>query len=185
MDFNVAEPLRIINQSKADECTSCALASIAEDILKLPVDPNYIYSNSSDGSFGITPEVALNAVINKGVEMEGTSTPVYPFTDYKSSLPWIFRFDSIIRMMKKNNRSFFCGIYWQSEWDSSSDGIMTAKTQGLNWFPHAIKIYGIITINGIIYLKVQNSLGDSKGDHGIWYMPREVATKLTFAYQLL
>lgn len=185
MNFDVAEPLRIHNQAKPDECTSCALAAIAEDVLKLPVEPSYIYNNSSDGQFGIIPEQAVKAVINRGVLMEGVTTPVYPFVGWKNPLPWVFRFDSIIRLMKKNNRSIFCGLYWQPEWDTASDGIMTAETQDLKWFPHAVKIFGVTTINGIMYLKVQNSVGTDKGDLGIWYMPREVASKLTFAYQLL
>lgn len=184
MDFVVCSPLRIQNQAKPDECTSCALSAIAEDTLKQPVDPAYIYANSTDGTFGVTPTVALDAVIGKGVIIEGNSSSVkYPFTGSRSALPWAFRFDSIVRMLKRNNCSFFCGMEWQDNWSSSTTGIMEMPPQWLTWFNHAFKIFGVKEINGIMYLMVQNSMGTSRGDGGIWYMPREIANKLDFAYQ--
>lgn len=185
MDFEVVKPLRILTQSKPDECTSCALASIAEDVVKAPVDPLYIYGNSADGQFGITPNMAVSGVLSKGVLLEGVNIPVFPFKTERCSLPWIFQFDSIIRMMRRNNRSVFAGCYWQSEWDVATDGVMKVPAQWNTWFAHAFKIFGVKQINGIMYLMVQNSFGSQKGDGGIWYMPREIASRLNFAIQLL
>lgn len=185
MNFEVAAPLRIQTQTIADECTSCALAAIAEDVLKVPVDPNFIYQNSSDGQFGITADQAISAVLNKGVVPLGETQVVFPFKNSTWAWPWIFRFDSIISLMQKNQRSVFAGIYWQDEWFNIPGGVMTVPSEWTTYFAHAFKIFGAAEINGKIYLKVQNSLGPDKGDHGIWYMPKEVATKLNFAYQLL
>lgn len=94
------------------------------------------------------------------------------------------RFDSIRWALWQNRqfkRSIFAGIFWQPEWTNAPGGICEAPLNNLRTYPHAIKIFGQKTINGKIYLKVQNSWGTSVGDNGIYYLSREATKMLIFA----
>lgn len=181
-DFTVCEPLEIKNQDKVDECTSCALAAIAEDKLNVLVDDDYIYENSQHDDFGIKPSIAVQAVIEKGVRTK-TGSIFHPFAKAKKVWGWSL-FNRCREIMFDEKLSLFCGIYWQPEWTFVTDGIVFPVETWMKTMPHAFKVYGQKRINGILYLKVQNSQGEESGDKGIWYFPKEVADRMNFVYKL-
>lgn len=79
-----------------------------------------------------------------------------------------------------NNRDLKCsiltGLDWEEDWTDAKGGIVPKKTSMVTG-PHAVKIFGQKMINGELYLKLQNSWGEEYGDHGIYYLPKEVINK--------
>jgi len=174
-------PFRIHTQKSLDECTACAISAIAEDKLQVAIDPDYLYSNSKDSDFGIKPTTALQTAINRGLKVLNTGEIIYPFKDYRRIWGWFNLFGQIVKAL--DDGPVFCGCYWQGECDNSS--FIKLPIEWLNLGGHAFKIYGTVEVNGILYLKIQNSRGTNIGDNGIWYAPKEVVNKFLFAYQLL
>lgn len=71
--------------------------------------------------------------------------------------------------------SLLAGTMWRYSWNKNKDGIIPVSGWEMDSGEgHAIKIRGQKTINGILYLVVQNSWGEDVGNHGIFYFPREV-----------
>lgn len=182
-DFEVCAPLEIKSQDRPDKCTSCALAAIAEDKLGVLIDDGYIYDNSIRDDFGIKPSNAIASVVDKGVRTQ-TGSIFHPFSRAKKVWGWSL-FDECREVMFYEKKSLFCGIYWQPEWTFIKDGMATPVENWTKFMPHAFKVFGQKNINGIIYLKVQNSQGIESGDNGIWYFPKEVADKFSFVYKLI
>lgn len=173
-------PLRIHTQQRADQCTSCALAAIAEWVLKQPVNPDYTYYKSKDhGKFGILPRRALDSVVSDGVQLE-TGEIVFPFNRYRRVWGWGNLFGAILKALERG--PVFCGCYWQAGWNETPYVSLpdTWETYGA----HAFAVIGVIEKNDIIYVQVQNSRGAESGDNGIWYFPSEVVNRFSFAYQL-
>lgn len=80
------------------------------------------------------------------------------------------RFDSIRQILWANKLggvTAFVGLYWQPEWTYAQGGICAFFGNDRS-LPHAIKIFGQKTINGVVYLMVQNSWGKEVGDQGIF-----------------
>lgn len=179
-DFAVSSPLRVHSQKEYDECTSCALASIAEDILHKPVDPSFIYKNSKDNKFGISPQAAMQAVIDHGVLCED-GTIEFPFHDYRRVWGLSLR-KSMIRTMYNKNKSLFVGLYWQPYWGEGSN-IAYHGDKIETFLPHAVKSFGQQKKDDIMYIKVLNSMGEQSGDKGVWLIPDTI--KFNFAYELL
>lgn len=96
-------------------------------------------------------------------------------------------FDSIrsaLWLNRAHNRAVFVGVYWQPDWTNVAGGVipsmaMASKETGV---PHAFAIIGQKNINGRLYLKAQLSNGTAIGDGGLFYLPRDVANQLAFAY---
>lgn len=181
-DFEVCVPLRIHEQKELDACSSNAIAAIAEDVLESPVDSEYIYANAKDTEFGIKTSLAVKRVIETGVQIQDGSI-VYPFSQSSYIWGWSL-FNEARKSMYRDRRSLLCTIYWQSEWGMQEKGITFMTSQWQTFMPHTVKIFGQKKINGIIYLKVQNSEGSNSGDNGIWYFPKEVADKALSIYKL-
>ena len=87
-------------------------------------------------------------------------------------------FDNIRAAMYQNideHRSVLTGVMWRDSWTNAPKGFIPA-----NYDPtepgdgHAIKIFGQMNINGVLYLVCQNSWGTDVGDGGLFYFPREV-----------
>lgn len=70
------------------------------------------------------------------------------------------------------------GLNWRPEWSEDPDGILPeaiyAQSAGS---PHCTWLRGQKVINGIPYLKLQQSGGEDMGDRGIYYLPRSVVNK--------
>jgi hypothetical protein len=80
---------------------------------------------------------------------------------------------------KKDNQSIFTGALWKPQWTASLNGIMedVVDVEDNYGFPHAFKIAGWKTIDGVPYLICVLSNGTEIGDKGLFYMPREIANK--------
>ena len=181
-DFEVSEPIRIHSQLLPDECTASALTAIAEDVIGKPLDDNYTFSFINDSDFGVVPSKAVESVLINGFK-DFDGNIYHPFESYKGkwnlSFIGISFFDCLRKTMWEEKKSLFCGCYWQ-DW---SNPICEWPKEPLNLFPHAFKVFGQKTINGVIYLMIQDSRGENKGDKGIWYMPEETVNKFKFAYK--
>ena len=87
---------------------------------------------------------------------------------------------SALWMNRQELRSVFTGCWWQGAWQSvGKDGIipMTVK-QGDAQSGHAFKAYGWKKIGDETYLVCQLSNGDSIGDKGTFYFPRNIVNDL-------
>lgn len=176
------EFVRIHTQKRTDECSSCALAALVEHYVQQPVDSSFIYDSSKDkDTYGILPSKAVAAVMNCGVKLEDTGEVIKPFKSYWKVWSWFGLFNALVRVLP--NGPLFCGCYWQPEWEGSKQGIVSLPKVWYRTGAHAFCVKDVVTINGIMYLKVQNSRGENSGDHGFWYFPKEVVNKFLFAYQ--
>ena len=214
-DFTVSPVLEMKDQRETDFCVNFALASIREDTEKVVLAPEYGAAKTkqiegSHLSFGADPKDALKAVINYG----SLEVRVCPFkvgdrdrnfladwTNYPAHLDEVARvhrgksffkidgwrdfFDSCRGVMQMQGASILTGMYWQTEWDFAPGGVIADKAKLDEINPHAVKICGQKTINGQLYLVIQNSYGEGVGDKGFFYFPRSVVNKFFFGYAIL
>lgn len=179
-ELNIGPILRVHDSIEYDECTAHALGSIAEWKIGKEVDCSYLYRNSKDGEFGISPVMAINAMLGKGIKLE-TGEVEKPFT--KSKRIWGFNLhDAVRRKMSQNGQPVFIGLDWQPYW-GDKENIMYRDKEWYTFLPHAMSVWGQTEIDGIIYLKALDSTGEKSGKNGIWLLPRMITIK--FAYQLL
>lgn len=66
------------------------------------------------------------------------------------------------------------GIDWRNEWTNSPGGVISPVVLPPENNGHATILRGQKTINGVMYLKLQNSWSKNFGDNGIYYLPREI-----------
>ncbi len=88
-------------------------------------------------------------------------------------------FDNIRVALWKNKttkQAIAVGCVWYDEWTNASAGIIP-KVYSSQLGGHAFKVFGQKTINGEVYLKIQNSFGRMYGEQGIFYIPRDVVNK--------
>lgn len=180
-------PYRIHLQNRSDECTACALSAIAESYLGRPVDDEFIYNNTKDGKYGVTPERAIASVISNGIRLLDSGKVISFFDGSRKirglNFLWFPDFFNAI----KNALSFgpvFCGTYWQTGWDKNSLGILVHPPVWQKYAPHAFAVIGVTTIDGTEYLIIQNSRGSDVGDGGLFYASQQIANMFTFAYQV-
>lgn len=87
-------------------------------------------------------------------------------------------FRSTLYLHRTERRGIIFGLYWRPEWTSVPGGIIFdsnyASPEG---FPHCVLLVGQTIIKGIPYIILQNSWGQSAGDHGFYYFPRSVINK--------
>lgn len=97
---------------------------------------------------------------------------------------------SVMWLNRSEKRSVMLGVNWRHSWTNAPGGIIPEWTPikaGDSAGGHCIKGFGQKsiknpdtkavgweTINGQIYLKIQNSWGEGFGDKGIYYFPRSV-----------
>lgn len=90
-------------------------------------------------------------------------------------------FDNIRVVLWKNKPkkvSVIGGVMWRKSWSYSPAGVIPQTGwEGESGEGHCIKIFDQKIINGVTYLVVQNSWGESFGDKGLYYFPREVINK--------
>ena len=77
---------------------------------------------------------------------------------------------------KGQKRAIYTGCVWRDGWTFSAGGVIP-KSNVAKSFGHAFAIDGQKIINGVPYLRVPNSAGDSVGDKGFFYFPREVVNR--------
>ena len=82
---------------------------------------------------------------------------------------------SVLWQNKADHRGVEFGVMWRPEWTNVPFGVIpNANYTTPEGGGHALKIVGQKVINGVPYLKVQNSWGTSYGDNGFYYFPRSV-----------
>lgn len=69
------------------------------------------------------------------------------------------------------------GLAWRPEWTYSPGGVIKDNYTTPQGNGHCIYIRGQKIINGVPYLKIQNSYGPSVGDKGMFYFPRAVINR--------
>lgn len=87
-------------------------------------------------------------------------------------------FDNIRNTLWQNreeHRGVIIGVMWRGEWTYAPGGVVPeANYVTPSGSGHAIKVCGQKTINGKVYLRIQNSWGEEYGDKGYYYFPRSV-----------
>lgn len=89
-------------------------------------------------------------------------------------------FDNIRAALWQNRgyrRSVYTGCLWKSDWTDAEKGIIPKGKLNCRSFGHAFKVSGQKIIDGVPYLVVVNSAGDSRGHAGLYYFPREVVNR--------
>ena len=74
---------------------------------------------------------------------------------------------------KANKCSVALGVMWRYNWNNAENGIIPHEAIGAGE-GHALKAFDQVVIGGEQYIAIQNSWGDTVGDHGIFYANREV-----------
>lgn len=72
-------------------------------------------------------------------------------------------------------RGVLTGMFWRPEWTGAVGGVIPeANYTTPSGGAHAVNYIGQKTINGKLYLILQNSWGKNYGDNGLFYFPRSV-----------
>lgn len=90
------------------------------------------------------------------------------------------RFDNYRMAMWQNraeSRSILTGVYWRQSWTQAPQGVIPPTYEETPRLPHALKIFGQVTIDGVMYLAAQLSDGATIGDCGVFYFSREIVNK--------
>jgi len=66
------------------------------------------------------------------------------------------------------------GLMWRPEWNTMPGGIINDTYATPAGDPHCVRLIGQKIINGVPYIKMQQSWGDWYGDKGFVYLPRNV-----------
>ena len=77
---------------------------------------------------------------------------------------------------REEKHSVITGVMWREGWEEAEGGIIPVD-ETVQWFGHALKIYGQKVFDGKPYLKAQLSNGEEIGDKGIFYFPKEVVDR--------
>lgn len=81
----------------------------------------------------------------------------------------------VLWMNKSKKVSIVVGCVWRRSWTYAPQGVVPVTGwENDKGGGHALKIFDQKIIDGVPYLCVQNSWGESVGDKGIFYFPREV-----------
>lgn len=86
-------------------------------------------------------------------------------------------FRSILWMHKDEMRSIATGCLWKDSFTKAPGGVIEDKEYNEVGEAHAFKIFGQVTIDGVMYLKAQLSNGIDIGNMGIFYFPRGVVNR--------
>ncbi len=82
---------------------------------------------------------------------------------------------STLALHRQERRGVSFGLFWHNEWTETPDGIIPdVMPQGLHGGGHNMSIVGQKTINGKLYLVLQQSWGPNAGDKGFYYFPRSI-----------
>lgn len=82
---------------------------------------------------------------------------------------------STLQMHLQERRAVTIGLFWHDEWTEATGGLIpTIMPTGTSGGGHDMAIIGQKTINGILYLILQQSWGPTAGDNGVYYFPREI-----------
>lgn len=86
---------------------------------------------------------------------------------------------STLYMHLTERRIVSLGLFWHDEWTEAVGGIIP-PTMPTTWNGggHDISVIGQKTINGFLYLVLQNSWGDTAGDKGFYYFPRQIIDQI-------
>lgn len=66
------------------------------------------------------------------------------------------------------------GLNWRPEWNISLNGIVSENYDVSTGGPHAVKLFGIMVVNNIPYILMQQSWGDKFGNNGVYLLSRKV-----------
>lgn len=170
-DFVLSTPIRVMDQKISKKCQAYAATSIGEDFFHKQFDPEFTYRNSLIVSGGSDPtiEQTLTAIKQYGLLPMGGGDPLqYRAKDF-SKVWGPMNTYSLIRGAMAKGFPVLCGIYWQQDWNVIKDGVINSNFQDYKLFPHAIKVYGQMTINKEVHLMVLNSEGTEVGNHGVFF----------------
>lgn len=82
---------------------------------------------------------------------------------------------STLALHLQERRAVTFGLYWHDEWTEAPGGIIPPIMPTTSYGGgHDISIVGQKTINGVLYLVLQQSWGDTAGDRGFYYFPRSI-----------
>lgn len=206
-DFLVPKLFPIQNQLFYDFCASFAGTSVSEDQEKAKLSEAYQFAkamqvNGELTNYGCDLRTICKSFIKYG-SLEENDSPFklgsqprnfladwrnWPFTlDNKAEvhkkgaflradLGGYDVFDNIRASIWQSGSAVLTGSMWYQEWWYPQDGIIPITqfkpTQG-----HAFVVRGWKTINGTVYLIAQLSNGNTVGDSGYLYFPREVINR--------
>ena len=177
----------ILDQGSLPHCTAYASCAIQESQHGIKFDPEDFYEaegviNGKVQDFGYDMRVAMKTGKEYGFKPLSGGNP----TDYQEGGyfdidgPYDL-FDNIrvaLWLAREEKKTAQLGTMWYEEWENTPNGIIDesiiAKTPiGL----HDIKGAGWKTINGILYIVIQNSWGKNNGDGGLYYFSRTIVNK--------
>lgn len=88
-------------------------------------------------------------------------------------------FDNIRSILSSNRRfAVSIGLAWHPEWTEAPGGIIPSTMPSSEADGHDMSVIGQKTINGTLYLVLQQSWGPNAGDHGLYYFPRIIIDEI-------
>jgi len=202
-EYETGKPINIKNQQQLDFCGAFSGTAVSEDQEAIELDPLYQFAKikqiSGDPEEWGTDLRTIGKSFKEFGSIEKKDAPFgmekernfladhknYPIDlDDKAKIhkkqSYMFVggsydfFDNIRATLWANRdkkKSCVIGVLWASEW-TNSNGII--KEKGTPQEGHAIKVFGWKMIEGEPFLKIQNSWGETVGDKGVFYFPRNI-----------
>lgn len=85
---------------------------------------------------------------------------------------------SALWMHRKERRGVLTGMNWEGEWTYAKDSIINGEMVTGNGKGHAISIIGQRTLDGVPYIVLQQTWGNSFGKNGFYYFSGEAINKI-------
>jgi hypothetical protein len=176
----------ILNQNDSgpdNDCTAFASVACRTNVTHVQYDPaeQWLYETMEGATDAGTD---LETALKTGKQMGFCPLGGKIAQDRAQAYLWVTphdgldMFDSIKTAVQQAQRPILAGVNWMQDWD------FTPVIQSQGYTPlggHCIKIAGWDRAHPNC-LAIQNSWGDSMGDHGVWYFSRAVVNKVFGSY---
>lgn len=182
----------ILDQGKVNKCTADTAVEIRKWKTKKTYDSEKYYLAELEMlgekyNEGVDLETQGAVGVNIGWVPVGQNKPTdkasaYVFVnDHPFSGPDMF---DILRATMMRVGPLSGGLDWYNDWTDAPGGIIPHSFKSLNG-GHDIELAELAFINGVDYIGLQQSWGESHGKKGIYYLDRWMANKVFAEYGVL
>lgn len=169
----------ILDQGDSPKCTAYSSVATRGSMKDKNYDPEayWVEECTYDGApiteNGTSPDTCMNVGVETGWVPLGETIAIDRASATFSVTPngGMDLFDSVRTAIAQINGPMQGFVVWYADWDSTQQGVITPTFISVLG-GHAIKIAGFATINGVLYIVIQNSWGASVGMEGLFYFDR-------------
>lgn len=175
----------ILDQGQTPYCTAYSACATRGSMKIKNYDPiaywneEANYDGAPNTENGTSPDTCMNVGVEVGWVPIGQPLPIDRASISISVIPnsGMDLFDSVRSALVETNNPIQGFLQWYSDWDAVNAQGVVPDTFTAILGGHAVKIAGFTTINGVVYIVVQNSWGTMYGLNGLFYFDRATFNK--------